>query len=663
MTHYRLMLYKTLLATIVGFPLLIMGMLDTMPSLKTNTGHLVNLFLCILTFFTLMYSGGSYFIGAWKALRAHRADMDTLIALGTGMAWLYSLFVILFTNWFPPLAQHVYFEAAIVIIALVNLGMLLEMRAKRHTSSAIQKLMALQPKMARVIQGDQEKDIPIEDLTINTDVRVRPGEQIPVDGVLIEGQSYVDESMITGEALPKVKSINDTVIGGTLNKSGSFIFKTIRVGKDTALAHIIQLVQQAQNTKPPLARMADQVASVFVPSVMIVAIVTALIWFNVGIEPRAAYMLITSMAVLVIACPCALGLAVPISVMVGVGKAAELGILIRQADALQKSSQLTTIVLDKTGTITLGKPQLISITPSEHADPQELLTYAASLEIGSEHPLAEAIVSAAKNKLYPLLPVNNFESLSGYGVKGIIDAKSIALGNQLLMAQLNITIEPDLANKAEQLAKLCQTPIYIAVDNDVKGILSIADPIKPDSQSAISRLQKMGLRVIMITGDHESTARAIADQVNIKDVMAEVLPQDKAKRIAELQNTGHKVGMVGDGINDAPALAQADVGLAIGTGTDIAIESAGIILMGGSLQGIVDAILISKHTVINMKQNLFGAFIYNLIGIPIAAGILFPFTGLLLNPMIAGGAMALSSVTVVMNANRLRWYNPRKTNQ
>lgn len=661
-SYYRRLIYKTAFATIVGLPLLVIGMLNKMPSLTTPLGHQINLGLCLLTFLTLVYSGGHFFIGAWKAVRAHTANMDTLIALGTGVAWLYSLFAILFTKWLPPLAQHVYFEAAIVIIALVNLGAVLELRARQHTSQAIKQLMSLQPKTARIIREKEEVDIPIEALLIDDLVRVRPGEQIPVDGILVEGKSHVDESMLTGEALPKEKKTNDNVVGGTLNKSGSFIFKTTRIGKDTTLAQIIQLVQHAQNSKPALARIADQVAGVFVPTVMIIAVLTALIWFNVGIEPKVAYMLVTSMAVLVIACPCALGLAVPISVMVGIGKAAEYRILIRQADALQQACQLTTIVLDKTGTITQGRPQVTDIYSAPNTDVQQILTFAASLEVGSEHPLAEAIVNAAKDKGYVLLPVTDFQAIAGYGVTGITQGKHVWLGNRKLLDLNEIPLTDFLADKAEQLAILAQTPIYLAIDNQVIGIISIADPIKPDSKAAINHLQKMGLKVMMITGDHQSTAQSIAAQVNIHDVIAEVLPKDKAKKIAELQAMKQSVGMVGDGINDAPALAQADVGFAIGTGTDIAIESAGIILMGGSLQSVVDAILISRQTVQNMKQNLFGAFIYNIIGIPIAAGILFPFIGLLLNPMIAGAAMAFSSVTVVANANRLRFFNPRKNN-
>jgi len=467
--------------------------------------------------------------------------------------------------------------------------------------------------------------------------------------------------MLTGEPLANEKKIGDKVIGGTLNKNGSFIFQTSHVGKETVLAQIIQLVQQAQNSKPALARLADQISAYFVPSVLIIAIVTALIWFNVGIEPKIAYMLVTSMAVLVIACPCALGLAVPISVTVGIGKAAEYGVLIRHADALQQAGQLTTIVLDKTGTITLGRPEVTGVYPVHDQDRNRMLILAASLEVGSEHPLAEAIVTAAKKDGLALLNTTNFHAITGQGVGGTIDGQQIWLGNRYLMEQQRIELG-GLKQQADQLAASGQTPIFVAAEKEIIGILSIADPIKPDSKIAIQRLQKMGLKVIMMTGDHQMTAHAIANQVGISDVMAEVLPKDKAEKISELQKKSEKVGMVGDGINDAPALAQAEVGFAIGTGTDVAIESAGITLMRGSLQGVADAIVISQQTIRNMKQNLFGALIYNVMGIPIAAGILFPFTGLLLNPMIAGAAMALSSVTVVTNANRLRFFKPTGIN-
>lgn len=655
--YYSSLINKTVVAAIVGVPLFILGVVDAVPSLQTETGYWTNFVFGLVTLGVLIYSGGHFFIGGWKALRVHTANMDTLIAIGTGIAWLYSMIAIVFTSLLPPMAQHVYFEAVAIIIALVNLGAVLELRARRHTSQAIQRLMKLQPKTARLIRDKEEIDVPIETLQIGDLIRVRPGEQIPIDGALTEGASYVDESMLTGEPLPSEKKTGDKVIGGTLNKSGSFIFKASHIGKETVLAQIIQMVQQAQNSKPALARLADQISSFFVPAVLIIAIVTALIWFNADIEPRIAYMLVTSMAVLVIACPCALGLAVPISVTVGIGKAAEYGILIRHADALQQAGQLTTIVLDKTGTITQGQPQVTGVYPVPNYDKNKVLMLAASLEVGSEHPLAEAIVIAAKKDGITLLNATDFQAITGQGVSGMLDGQKIWLGNHRLMEQQDIQLGA-LKEQADQFAASGQTPIFVATEQEVIGILTIADPIKPDSKSAIQRLQRMGLKVIMITGDHQITAHAIASQVGITDVLAEVLPKDKAGKIIKLQTSGETVGMVGDGINDAPALAQAEVGFAIGTGTDIAIESAGITLMRGSLQGVADAIMISQKTIRNMKQNLFGAFIYNIMGIPIAAGILFPFTGLLLNPMIAGAAMALSSVTVVTNANRLRFFKP-----
>jgi Cu+-exporting ATPase len=657
--YYVHLIYKTAFAGLVGIPLLIAGTLNWMPLLSTSTGYITNLILCLLTLTVLIYSGGHFFVGAWKAFQFHTANMDTLIALGTGIAWLYSLIALLFTAQLPPLAQHVYFEAATIIIALVNLGAVLELRARRHTSQAIKRLMGLQPKTARLVKGAEEIDVPIETLMIGDLVRVRPGEKIPVDGILTDGSSNIDESMLTGEPVPSTKNIGDSVVGGTVNKTGTFIFKAGHVGKDTVLAKIIQLVQQAQNSKPKLARLADQVSSVFVPTVMIIAIVTAFIWFNVGPEPKIAYMLVTAMAVLVIACPCALGLAVPISVIIGVGKAAEYGVLIRQADALQQAGTLTTIVLDKTGTITLGKPKLVGIYPTPNQNEIELLTLAASLEAGSEHSLADAILSAAKEKNLTLRNATSFQTIAGRGVSGVIQDKIVLIGNRHFMEQNNINLGY-LMPQSELLAKQAKTPIFVAVNEQALGIIAIADPIKPDAKSAIKRLKKMGLKVIMLTGDHHATAQAIASEVDITDVISEVLPQDKAIKIAELQANGEKVGMVGDGINDAPALARAEVGFAIGTGTDVAIESAGITLMRGSLEGIADAIAISQQTTRNMKQNLFGAFIYNVVGIPIAAGIIYPFTGLLLNPMIAGAAMALSSVTVISNANRLRFFNPKE---
>ena len=464
--------------------------------------------------------------------------------------------------------------------------------------------------------------------------------------------------MLTGEPVPVEKSLRDEVVGGTLNKSGTFLFKATRIGKDTALARIIEMVRQAQNSKPGIGRLADRIAAVFVPTVLIIAVATFLIWFNVGPEPKISYMLVTTMAVLIIACPCALGLATPISIMVGVGKAAEYGILIRNGEALQRAGQLTTIVLDKTGTVTEGKPTVTSLLPGENWDEQRLLQVAASIEAGSEHPLAEAIVEAAKSKGLSLLPLENFAAIAGHGVKGIVDGQQVLFGNRKLLQEQGIA-ESNWELKARELSARAQTSMYLAVEGNVAGLVAVSDPIKADSKDAIQRLQSMGLKVVMITGDNLSTAEAVAREVGIKEIKAEVLPQDKAVKVTELQQSGEVVGMVGDGINDAPALAGADVGFAIGTGTDVAIESADVTLMRGSLHGIADAIAISQATVRNIKQNLFGAFVYNSLGIPVAAGVLYPLFGILLNPIIAGAAMAMSSVTVVSNANRLRFFKSK----
>ncbi len=659
--YYQSLLYKMLVAIAIGLPLFIVSMFNHLPSLQTTSGFWQNLLIGLVTLGVLIYSGGHFFVGAWKSLLFHSANMDTLIAIGTGMSWLYSMIAILFTQYIPEMAQHVYFEAGVVIIALVNMGAVLELRARHHTSEAIQRLMRLQPKTARVIKDDREINEPIENLKIGDHVRVRPGEQIPVDGIIIDGTSYIDESMLTGEPLPRQKGNDDPVYGGTLNKSGSFIFKTNHVGSETVLAKIILLVQQAQNSKPELARLADTISAVFVPTVIIISILTALIWFNIGVEPTIAYMLVTSMAVLIVACPCALGLAVPISVMVGIGKGAEYGILIRHADALQQTGQLTTIVLDKTGTITQGQPQVTDIFPATTNDANELLILAASIESVSEHPLADAVIKANKKNGGHILQVKDFEAITGIGVRGMINEQWIYLGNRKLMMKYNIPLQ-DWENKEEKLATQAKTPIYIAKNQIIIGMIAIADPVKSDSKEAIAAMQALGINVIMITGDHITTAQAIAEQVGIKNVFAEVSPESKSTKVAELQSKGEIVGMVGDGINDAPALALADVGFAMGSGTDVAMESADITLMRNSLNSVVQAIQLSKRTIRNMKQNLFGAFIYNVVGIPIAAGVLFPVIGLLLNPMLAGFAMALSSVTVVTNANRLRFFKPTGDN-
>ncbi|BAU49968.1 copper-transporting ATPase [Sulfurifustis variabilis] len=654
--HYRALVRKTAVAAAVGLPLFVAEPLGLLPMLSESGGQLFWLLVGAATLFVLVYSGGHFFRGALKAFRAHNANMDTLIALGTGTAWVYSIAVAAAPNIVPSIAQHAYFEAAAIIIALINLGQALEMRARGKTSEAIRRLIGLQPRTARVVREGREIDVPIEEVGLEDTVRVRPGEKIPVDGVILDGHSTVDESMLTGEPLPVEKRASDEVTGGTLNKSGSFLFKATRIGRDTALARIIEMVRQAQNSKPAIGRLADRVSSVFVPTVLIVAVVTFLAWFNLGPSPVVSYALVATMTVLIIACPCALGLATPISIMVGVGKAAEYGVLIRNGEALQQAGRLTTVVLDKTGTVTEGRPTATALVAAPGWDERRLLVTAASVESGSEHPLAQAIVDAAKERGLALEPASAFEAIAGRGVRATLNGKVVLFGNRRLMEEHGVTLG-GLEAEAGRLAALAATPMYLAVDGRAAGVVAVSDPIKADSAAAIKRLHAIGLRVVMLTGDNRATAQAVAAQVGIDEVFAEVLPGDKSAKVAELQARNEIVGMVGDGINDAPALARADVGFAIGTGTDVAIESGDVTLMRGSLHGVADAIAISRATVRNIKQNLFGAFVYNTLGIPVAAGLLYPFFGVLLNPMIAGAAMAMSSVTVVTNANRLRYFN------
>ena len=659
--RYQRLLRNALVAGALAVPLMIAEMSGWLPKLDAGRGQLWWIVIGLLTFAVMTYSGGHFFSGAWRQLRHRNANMDTLIALGTGAAWLYSMLVALFPNSVPSLAQHAYFEAAVMIIALVNLGAALESRARGKASAAIARLLGLQPQTARIVEGDTERDVPLESLQVGTLIRVRPGEKIPVDGTIISGHSTIDESMLTGEPLPVLKQVGDLVTGGALNKSGSFIFRAARVGSDTLLARIIASVRQAQNSKPPIGRLADQVAAVFVPAVLIIAVLTALAWLNFGPEPRASYMLVTTLTVLIIACPCALGLATPISIMVGVGKAAEAGILIRDGEALQRVGQLTAVVLDKTGTVTTGHPTVTAVLTAPDCKEHEVFRLAAALEVGSEHPLAQAIVAAAQERGLELPKLEQFTAIAGHGASGRVAGQALLVGNRRLLDQHGVDSSAFQAD-AERLAANAQTPVFVAMDGRVLGLLAVADPLKADSHAAIQRLHALGLEVVLLSGDHALTARAVAAQVGIQQVHAEVLPLDKSALIAKLQEHGHIVGMVGDGINDAPALAQADVGLAMGGGTDIAIESAGITLVSGSLHGVADAVALSRATVANIRQNLFGAFIYNTLGIPLAAGVLYPLTGLLLNPMLAGAAMALSSFTVVSNANRLRTFRlPRRS--
>jgi Cu+-exporting ATPase len=605
------------------------------------------------------WAGRQFYVGFWKATKHKTSDMNTLIAVGTSAAYLYSLIVTFASHsiMVEGLMVDVYFDTSAAIIVLILLGRFLEARAKGRTSEAIKKLIGLQPKTARVIRNGNEADIPVEEVAQGDIVVVRPGEKIPVDGIVREGYSSVDESMVTGESLPVEKKAGDSVIGATMNKTGTFKFEATKVGKDTVLAQIIRLVQEAQGSKPPIARLVDVIASYFVPIVIAIAIVTFIVWYFFGPHPALTYAFLNFVAVLIIACPCALGLATPTSIMVGTGKGAENGILIRGAEALETAHQLKTIVLDKTGTLTKGEPSVTDIVESEKFSRKEILFLAASAEKGSEHPLGEAIVNKAKEENVALLDPKDFQAIAGHGIEATIDSKRILLGNPKLMEEKKIFLN-GFSEKAEGLSGEGKTPMFLAVDGEAAGIIAVADTLKESSKEAVGALHRMGLEVVMLTGDNQRTARAIAQQIGIDRVLAEVLPEMKAEEVRRLQAEGKKVGMVGDGINDAPALAQADVGIAIGTGTDVAMESSDITLIGGDLRGVVTAIALSKATIRNIRQNLFWAFAYNTILIPVAAGVLFPFFGILLNPIFAAGAMAFSSVTVVSNALRLRKFKP-----
>ena len=647
----RQLWWRALSAGAIGLILFVVGMGGFLPPIEAGKG--VWLGISLITLLVLILVGGHFFRGAWTTLKNRRGNMDTLVAMGTGTAWLYSTVIVLFPGLVPSLARHAYFEAAVIIVALVSLGSALEMRARGKTSAAIRQLVGLQPKSARVIRNGREMDLPLEEVGLDETLRVRPGEKVPLDGVVLEGGSHVDESMLTGEAMPVAKEPGSEVVGGTINGSGSFLMRTTHIGRETVLAQIIDLVRRAQASKPEIGRLVDRVAAIFVPVVVVVAVISFLVWFWVGPEPQLSYAMVAAMTVLVIACPCALGLATPISIMVGVGRAAGMGVLIRNGEALQQSGRITTVVMDKTGTITEGNPRLVSLQTTEAADEAELLRLAASLEQGSEHPLAIAILRAAEERGVAVDQVVNFRSDTGRGVSGEVGGERILLGNRAMMEMHEINFL-DLASKSRGWASQGMTPIYMAKGRELCGMLAIADPIKQGAKEAIGALQQMGIRVLMLTGDQRPTAEAVAGQLGIDEVAAELLPSAKIEQIRQLQSSGEQVAMVGDGINDAPALAQADVGIAIGTGTDVAIESADIALMQGELRGVVDAIALSRATMRNIKQNLFGAFIYNILGIPVAAGVLFPVFGVMLSPVVAAAAMSMSSVTVVTNALRLR---------
>jgi Cu+-exporting ATPase len=602
--------------------------------------------------------GRQFYTGAIAAARHRTTNMNTLVAVGSSSAYFYSVAAVLFPSFFEArgLGAPVYFDTAAVIITLILFGRMLEARAKGQTSDAIRKLIGLRPKTARVIRDGEEADIPVEDVRVGDTVLVRPGESVPVDGVVLEGESSIDESMITGESMPVGKHPGDEVIGATINRMGSFRFEAVRVGRDTALANIIRLVQEAQGSKPPIARMADVIASYFVPAVFAIATVTFVIWFAFGPEPAFTVALLNFVAVLIIACPCALGLATPTAVMVGTGKGAEEGILIRGGDALETAHKLDTVVLDKTGTLTRGEPSLTDVLPLG-GDEEEVLRLVASVERGSEHPLGEAIVSGARARGLELAEASSFEAVAGQGVAAEVEGHPVLVGNAAMFAARGLELD-GLAPAADGLSRQGKTPMFVAVDGRPAAVIGVADTMKDSSGDAVQSMRRMGLEVVMLTGDNRATAEAVGREAGVDRVLSEVLPAGKAREVRRLQQEEKKVAMVGDGINDAPALAQADVGIAIGTGTDVAIEAGDITLISGDLRGVSTAIALSRRTIQIIRQNLFWAFAYNTALIPVAAGLLYPFFGVTLNPMFAAAAMGLSSVTVVSNSLRLRRFRP-----
>ncbi len=615
--------------------------------------------LLALTLPVVGWAGRHFYTRAWSAFRHHGADMNTLIAVGTGAAFLFSLVVTFANDWLAArgIAPQVYYEAVTWIIALVLLGNMLEARAKGRTSGALRRLVGLRPSTARVLRDGREQEIPLGELRVGDEVVVRPGEKVPTDGVILEGSSYVDESMLTGEPVPAFRGVGDRVIGATLNRNGAFHLSVMRVGQDTVLSQIIRLVQRAQESKAPIQRLADRISAIFVPIVLSLAVATFVAWFDFGPEPAYLHGLVAAVTVLIIACPCAMGLAVPTAVMVSTGRGAELGVLIKKGEALERTGHLDVVVLDKTGTVTEGRPAVASIdlTPGVELDRQELLLLVSSVERLSEHPLGEAIVAEAERQGLGGRQVLNFESYPGKGVIGQVEGREVAVGNAILMREVGADPEP-LEEQYEQLTGKGQTTVFVALDGRVVALMAIADPIRPTSADAVARLRKLGIELVLLTGDNRRTAEAVAQTVGIGRVVAEVLPDGKLDEVRRIQDQGKTVALVGDGLNDAPALAQADIGIAMGGGVDVAVEAADIVLMRSDLVGVVDAIRLSRRTMRIIRQNLFWAFAYNVIGIPIAAGVLYPALGLLLTPAMAAAAMAASSLSVVSNSLRLRRY-------
>ena len=662
--HIRQSMRRVALAVGVGFGLMLAMNLGVLPAVESGSslmdlhGRGFWLGIALLCLFTMAYSGHSYYTGAWKQARHGHANMDTLVAVGTAAAWLSSIILILVPDFIPEAQRHVYLETSVLILAFLQIGHALEIRAKARTGKAIGALIELAPKTARILRRQREVELPVSLLQAGDVFMVRPGETIATDGTVIDGTSSVDESMITGESLPVARYTNDSVTGGTLNGSGLLRIRVDRVGDDTTLASIIRAVKQAQMSKPPIGRLVDQIAAVFVPVVLVIAALTFVSWLYFGPEPQLPFALTTAIAVLVIACPCALGLATPIAIMVAMGRAAQLGILIRNGDALQSAAGISHLLVDKTGTLTEGQPRVTEFHCIESAGEERVLQWAASLEHASEHPLGQAIVASASERELAILPVQSFHAEAGQGVRGSVENRMLYIGHQRWIESRGINIDHALKEHAGRMAQQAMTPVWLAAQTQALAVLGLRDPVRKDSLAAVRALHTQGIEVVMCTGDHAETAQAVAQELNIKSIHSRVLPEHKADVVRELQQQGFTVGMVGDGVNDAPALAQAQVGFAIGSGTDVAIESADVTLASNSLASVATAIALSKSTLRNIRQNLFGAFIYNTTGIPLAAGLFYPLSGWLLSPVFASVAMALSSVTVVSNANRLRLFKP-----
>ncbi|HDL8225578.1 TPA: copper-exporting P-type ATPase CopA [Yersinia enterocolitica] len=648
--------WQAALGLLLGIPLMGWGLFGGSMTLtpETQTPWLI---VGIITLLVMIFAGGHFYRNAWVSLKNGSATMDTLVALGTGAAWIYSITVNIWPDVFPMEARHLYYEASAMIIGLINLGHAMEQRARQRSSNALERLLDLAPPTARLVSDEGEKLIPLADVQLGMTLRLTTGDRVPVDGEIVQGEVWMDEAMLTGEPIPQQKSTGDVVHAGTQVQDGTVLFRANAIGSQTTLARIIKLVRQAQSSKPEIGKLADRISAVFVPTVVAIAVIAGLIWYFFGPQPQLVYTLVVATTVLIIACPCALGLATPMSIISGVGRAAEFGVLVRDADALQQASNLDTLVFDKTGTLTEGHPQVVAIHTFNGVSEQQALEWAAALETGSNHPLARAILQRAEG--LTLATVNQFRTLRGLGVSGEVDGVALLLGNNRLLEEQQIDTS-ELQSLIQQQAESGATPVILTAQGKPAALLSIRDPLRSDSISALQRLHQRGYNLVMLTGDNPITANAIAKEAGIDQVIAGVLPDGKAETIKQLQAAGHKVAMIGDGINDAPALAQADVGIAMGGGSDIAIETAAITLMRHSLHGVADAVELSKATLRNMKQNLLGAFFYNALGIPIAAGILFPFTGTLLSPVVAGAAMALSSITVVSNANRLLRFKPKQ---